>query len=212
MKNITPDFSFISNVTFINFVVNKTKNLQINKELNNQFSEIISDMDEIFIKFTNLNITLTKIIDFFDTFLEKSKLFPDNYRFFNYSSLLTDIFKNYINKTHSSLNKLSNIITMISVYNKSILNDIEIFKTDMKNQLNKANELIDHVIIIAKRIENILESDKINIIQKINLLTERRDLLSNFEIELKYIPQLFFNSEKILRNLWYKYEGYVVFN
>ena len=212
MKNITSDFSFVSNETFINLVVNKTKNLHINKEINNQFSEIISYMDEIFIKFTDLNITLTKIIDFFDKFLQKSKLFPDTYRFFNYSSLLTDIFKNYINKTNSSLNKLNNIIPMISIYNESIQHDIEIFKSDIKNRLNKASEILDNIIIMAHKIENILDSNKINIIQKIDLLIERRDLLSNFEIELKYIPQLFFSSEKILRNLWYNYEAYTVFS
>jgi len=211
MKNTTPDFSFVSNETFINLVIIKTKHLQINNKSNNQFNEIISDMDKISIKFTNLNITLTKIIDFFDTFLEKSKLFPDTYRFFNYSSLLTDILKNYINNTCSSLNKLDKIIPMISGYNESILYEIELLKTDIKNRLNKANELIDYVMIVAQRIEDILESDKINIIQKIDLLTKRRDLLSNFEIELKYIPQLFFSSEKILRNFWYNYEAYIVF-
>ena len=212
MKNTTPNFSFIYNETFINLVISKTKNLHINHESNNQFNEIITDMDKIFIKFTDLNITLTKIIDFFDKFLEKSKLFPDTYRFFNYSSLLTDILKNYINNTRSSLNKLDKIIPMISEYNESILYDIEILKTDIKNQLNKANELIDYIIIVAQKIKDILESDKINVIQKIDLLAERRDLLSNFEIELKYIPQLFFSSEKILRNYWYNYEAYIVFN
>ncbi len=54
-KNTKPDFSFVSNETFINLVINKTKDLQINNESNNQFSEIISDMNELFIKFTNLN-------------------------------------------------------------------------------------------------------------------------------------------------------------
>ncbi len=48
--------------------------------------------------------------------------------------------------------------------------------------------------------------------QKFNLLVGKRDLLSNLEIELKYIPQLFFSSEKILRNFWYNYEAYIVCN
>ncbi len=101
---------------------------------------------------------------------------------------------------------------MISGYNESILDDVEMLKTDMKNRINKANELTDNVIIVAQKIEDILESDKINLIQKIDLLTERRDLLSNFEIELKYIPQLFFGSEKVLRNFWYNYEAYIALN
>ena len=210
-KNTKPDFSLVSNETFFNLVINKTKNLQINNESANQFSDIISDMDILVIKFTNLNITLTKIMALFTTFLEKSKLFPNNY-IFSYSSLLTDILKNYINNTRSSLNKLDKIVPMISGYNESILDDVEMLKTDMKNRIKKANELIDNVMIVAQEIEDILESDKINATQKIDLLTERRDLLSNFGIELKYIPQLFFGSEKVLRNFWYNYEAYCALN
>jgi hypothetical protein len=126
--------------------------------------------------------------------------------------LLTDILKNYINNTRSSLNKLDKIIPMISEYNESMLDDVEMLKTDMKNRINNANELTDNAILVAQKIEDILESDKINLLQKIDLLTERRDLLSNFEIELKYIPQLFFGSEKVLRNFWYKYEAYIAIN
>ncbi len=151
MKNTTPDFAFNSNVTFINLVINKTKHLQINNVSNNRFNEIFADMDKIVIKLTDLNTTLIRIIDFFDTFLEKSKLFPDSYRFFNYSSLLTDVFKNYINNTHSSLNKLDKIIPMISLYNSSISFYIEKFKTNIKNQLNKAIVLLDYVNLIAQK-------------------------------------------------------------
>jgi len=211
-KNTKPDFSFVSNETFINLVINKTKDLQINNESNNQFSEIISDMNELFIKFKNLNDTLTNVIELFIPFLDESKLFPDTYRFFVYSSLLTDILKNYINNTRSSLNKLDKIIPMISGYNESMLDDVEMLKKDMKNRINNANELTDNAILVAQKIEDILKSDKINLLQKIDLLTERRDLLSNFEIELKYIPQLFFCSEKVLRNFWYKYEAYIAIN
>jgi len=169
-------------------------------------------MDKIFIKFTSLNKTLTNIIELYISFLDESKLFPDTYRFFVYSSLLTDFLKNYINNTRSSLNKLDKIIPMISGYNESMLDDVEMLKKDMKNRINNANELTDNAILVAQKIEDILESDKINLLQKIDLLTERRDLLSNFEIELKYIPQLFFGSEKVLRNFWYKYEAYIAIN
>jgi hypothetical protein len=210
-KNTKPDFSFVSNTTFINLVINKTKDLQINNESTNQFNEIISDMDKLFIKFTDLNITLTKIKNLFTTFLEKSKSFPNNY-IFSYSSLLTNILKDYINNTRSSLNKLDKIIPMISKYNESILDDVEMLKTDMKNRIKKANELTDNVTMMAQEIEDILESDKINLIQKIDLLNERKELISNFEIELKYIPQLFFGSEKVLRNFWYNYEAYIALN
>jgi hypothetical protein len=138
-------------------------------------------------------------------------LFPNNY-IFSYSSLLTGILNKYINSTRSSLNKLDKLIPMISRYNDSILNDVEMLKTDMKLRIQKANELADNVIIVAQQIEDILESDNINVIQKIDLLNERRDLLSNFGIELKYIPQLFFDSEKVMRNFWYNYEAYRALN
>jgi hypothetical protein len=210
-KNTKPDFSFVSNETFINLVINKTKDLQINNESTNQFNEIINDMDSLFIKFTNLNNTLTRIKGLFTIFLDKSKLFPNNY-IFSYSSLLTGILNKYINSTRSSLNKLDKLIPMISRYNDSILNDVEMLKTDMKLRIQKANELADNVIIVAQQIEDILESDNINVIQKIDLLNERRDLLSNFGIELKYIPQLFFDSEKVMRNFWYNYEAYRALN
>jgi hypothetical protein len=101
---------------------------------------------------------------------------------------------------------------MISRYNESILDDVEMLKTDMENRIKKASELIDSAMIVAQEIEDILESDKINVTQKIDLLTERRDLLSNFCIELKYITQLFFGSEKVLRNFWYNYEAYFALN
>jgi hypothetical protein len=68
------------------------------------------------------------------------------------------------------------------------------------------------VTCVAQEIENILESDNINLLQKIDLLTKRRGFSSNFGIELKYVPQLFFGSEKLLRDFWYSYEAYSALN
>ena len=210
-KNTKPDFSFPLNLSFISLVINKTKNLSLNNESSNQFQTIHNELDILFSKFTHLNTILVKIKTFFTSFLQKHKLFPDNY-IFSYSSLLTEILRNYINDTRSSLKSLDTIDPMLSQYNQTIIDKIEILKTNMKDQIQKANQLVDNVLSIASEIQNILESENINIQQQIDLFDERKDLLSNFAIELKYIPQLFFSSEKLLRNSWYSYEAFSVLN
>jgi hypothetical protein len=208
-KNNDPDFVFVNNETFVNMVINKTRDLQISNSSNNRFSEIISDMDELFIKFTILNDTINNIIDLFTSFLEKTRLFPDTYRFFVYTSSLTDIFRNYINNSISSLNKLDKIITTISEYNDTVHDKVEALISDLNDRISNTTEIVDQVTVLSQKIEGVLESDKIDILHKIELITDRRELLSKFDIGIKYVPHLFFIPEKLLRDFWYDYEANV---
>ena len=50
-------------------------------------------------------------------------------------------------------------------------------------------------------------SERINLFQEITLLKSNKNLLKIFEIELKFIPPIYFESQKMLRNFWYNYEA-----
>jgi hypothetical protein len=40
------------------------------------------------------------------------------------------------------------------------------------------------------------------------LINERRNLLQTFEICLKYIPQIYFETLQLVRHFWYEYEAF----
>ncbi|MCK4348050.1 MAG: hypothetical protein KAW47_05475, partial [Thermoplasmatales archaeon] len=42
------------------------------------------------------------------------------------------------------------------------------------------------------------------------IVEQSRNMLTTFEISLKYLPQMYFESLKLLRHEWYHYESMIV--
>lgn len=195
------------NSSFINSILEKTNNLTINETSYNEFEEIIQNLNELNNDISNLNNTLTQLREIFPDFLNKSKYFPKSYRFFDYSIWLSEMFQDYIDKTILTLNQIDRIIPMLMEYNESLIDKVTTLKNDINNRLTKAKEIVLKSSKFALNIKAPLTSSHINLLQKLKLIKDRRNLLQTFEIELKYIPQIYFETLKLVRYCWYNYEA-----
>jgi hypothetical protein len=99
---------------------------------------------------------------------------------------------------------------MLLDFNDSILELVDGLESDISWRLNNSGRLISDVIIIANYIKDLLLKYNKNIFQKIKIIRESRLMLRTFEIGLKYIPQIYFETLKLLRYSWYNYEANVV--
>ena len=84
---------------------------------------------------------------------------------------------------------------------------MENLKNEINSRLDESEIILSRVSNIANNIEEILLSSKISFIQKLKLKKDTKELLSTFEIEFKYIPQIYFETLKLVRYCWYNYEA-----
>ena len=138
-----------------------------------------------------------------------SIIFSKGYRFIKYAFLFCEIYQDYINRSLENIDKLEQIIPMISGFDESITDKIIDLKNDLNQRLNHAEEILKKVTNIAEKLEEILSSSKLSILDKIQLVKDRRTLLNTFETGLKYIPQTYFETLKLVRHSWYNYEANV---
>ena len=202
--------SFIENIGLI------TTNLSINQSNNSQFIEIkerIKNLKNNLNELDNLSIDMNReLSELFPDFLEKTKIFQDLFKYsIGYIHHYCNIYLDYYNKSLSSLKKLDNICLMYFKYNESIINNIKDLKTELSNRLNNSEQLIRNVTIMANYIFYIMKFRK-HIFQKLHILIESRKMLRTFENGLKYIPQTYFETIKLVRNFWYNYETNLAIN
>jgi hypothetical protein len=123
-------------------------------------------------------------------------IFETESRLFLYVFHFCDIFSDFNNKTLVTLDKLEHVFPLK-------FNDLQLVEgllSEISWRLNRSTQLVSEVIVIAERI-------KIDLMQrKPSILRESRKMLRTFEVGLKYIPQTFFESLKLLRHIWYHHE------
>ena len=117
-----------------------------------------------------------------------------------------NIYSDYNNKTLSSLNKLGQIYPMLFEYNESILSRVNSLKSELSWRLNYSESLVQKVVIMANHLKDIIQFKK-HILQKLETLQKAQEMLRAFETGLKYIPQTYFETEKLVRYSWYNYEA-----
>lgn len=194
------------NESFIELIRDKTSNLSISGTSNHEFDGIKQGITGLTNNISRLkNITL-ELQSLFLPLENKSQIYEKGAYLLRYTIIFCEIFNNYTNKTISSFEFLERVIPMLLEHNHSIRELIDDVKQDIIWRINKSEKLIIEVIVIADILIETLLSPRYTILQKAELLHERRVLLRTFETGLKYIPQMYFEALKLLRSCWYNYE------
>jgi len=197
---------------FVTDVIDSTDNLEIHDLSSSEFDDLIleiynlkEDIQEIINKTNSLKSLFSK-------FDNKYKIFEKGRRHLGYMLHYSGIYDDFLNRSLTALEKLELIYPMYSNINSSIYEKITLLKNDLEQRIQNASKIFEEVFGIADSINNIFEKKRINILDKLKLINNRRKLISTYELNLKYIPQLLFNPLKILRNFWYNYEAEIATN
>jgi len=129
-------------------------------------------------------------------------LYPARYTFY-YCSFYSD----YNNKTLSDLEKLGSVYPLLAQFDDSVQQRIDALNYELSDRLNHSENLVLQIIIIANNLKYDLENKR-TFVQKLQIISNARNMLRTFEIGMKYIPQTHFETLKLVRYCWYNYEAY----
>ena len=189
-------------VSFIEDLGFRTTNLYINQSGGYEFQNLITRINMLntdLYELDNISIELNILISgLFPDIIEKTRI--------EYMHHFCNIYSDYNNKTLSSLNKLGQIYPMLFEYNESILSRVNSLKSELSWRLNYSESLVQKVIVMANNLKDLMQFKK-HILQKLETLQKAQEMLRAFETGLKYIPQTYFETEKLVRYSWYNYEA-----
>lgn len=209
INNISLTTTHGVNFSFIQKVEENTKDLQFHNLTDHNFDNISFRLSELYERISSLNNSLKSLQNMFLPYNNKSKIFDSGSRFLRYGIWYCEIYQNYINRTFNIIDKLVNVTPLLRNFNETIDEKIINLRNDMNYRINQSEGLITDVENISERLESILKFSNITILNKLQLLSGRRELTEQYEICLKFIPQLYFETLKLLRYSWYSYEAYV---
>ena len=77
-------------------------------------------------------------------------------------------------------------------------------------RLSHSKKIIFSVLKLARSLNRTAYDKQLSPLQKILIPLKAREMLKTFEIGLKYIPQMYFETLKLLRHLWYLYQMQII--
>lgn len=199
--DIKTNFSYSS--TNIFEIGNKTRGIKIKEKDFSIFKNLANSIIGVKSATSNLKNSSMATKKLYTSLNQGKQIDSEIIRLFSYVYFYSDIYEGYFNKTLVELKNLENII---ATSNFSENNRIENLKFDMYSNLQKSWKKINDTNITIKNIDLILSTKLPENIKKILILEKSRYLLSNYEINLKYIPQNYFETVKLLRSIWYYYQ------
>jgi len=187
----------------IDFIINITKDISVQSDTSDEFEIILDKIETIRDKINELDektITLKSDFSFFD---EKFESLGGDNRHLRYIQFYDEIYIDYLNRSIKSIESLKSILPLYLVFNESYHNIVDEMKIDIYNRTQNADNYITKIIGMNDYLSGILTKENYNIIELFHLTMDRRKMINQYEIVLKYIPQIYFNAIKTLRTCWY---------
>lgn len=195
------------NTSFIESAYLKTENLIFEESSNHNFDYLVYKIKRISENLSYLKDKAMHLQELFLPLENKSMLFANGKKILRYVYWYCDIYQDYFNRTIHNIENLEKIILMLNTFDETINDKVIVLQNNLSECLNNSEGLISEVLNISEELREIFNSPKISILDKIRLINKRRILVEKFEICLKYIPQICFETLKLLRYSWYNYEA-----
>ena len=195
------------NISFVQKVINTTSGITIDKNINTEFDELINKIELLKKYIDKLENKTSYLKSLYSAFDDKYEIFRKGRRHIGYIFHYCSIYDYFLNRSILTFQLLENVYPMYYNYNNIASNEIVLLKKDIQMRIENATKIIDNVFEISDKIDDIFQKNNINIIDLIKLISLRRNLISEYELNLKYIPQQYFNALKVLRRFWYNYEA-----
>lgn len=198
--------------SFLQEIEDKTTSMNLNFTENIHFKNETIQLTKLKTRFHDFYIGIKEFSHHYQEKINDTYLFRDSSLYhLIYLTHYSTIFINYIDKTLHNLSTLNLVLSESKQLNQSFSDQIRTLKEEIHNRINSANELLSRVVSIAQKLQKELKNQRTTIGLMV-IFQHVRELLKTFEIELKYIPQLHFETVKLLRSCWYTYETSTILN
>ncbi len=192
---------------FIEEIKKDTINIDIELSTFELFKNFKNTIDEYENNITILrNQSLLNMKQYSKIFNE-SILYPSESRPLLYTYTYCDIILDYINKIRITLDKINNINYLFCKSNYNISNKIISFKNNISEKMNYTIEIFQKSLNLSDDITILLEESEKKLLNKPLIVEKSRKMITSFETTLKYLPQIYFESLKMLNHEWYNYES-----
>lgn len=136
-------------------------------------------------------------------------LFETKSKVINYTSHYCTMYLDYLSRASAALKLLEQILPLLQEKGLPFEEELGAFQEDLLLRLTHAEPLVFSGYLTASNIQEILQKPRLTLLDKLELMKVSKQMLIDFEIGLKYFPQLCFESVKFLRHFWYEYEAAV---
>lgn len=192
------------NNNFINKIVKATTSLSFPFNQSFLFENITDNIDSYMQLITSLQNTTEPLQQQYKIVFNDSIFFPTSSRPLLYTFHFARILLDYCEKTKESLRKLDRLYTVYD--DDSFRDDIDAVQQSLYLFLDNATHIAQHIITLAEKTEDLLFKDSLSSVDKYRVDCYTREMITTFEISLKYIPSMYFESAKTLRHHWYSFE------
>jgi len=140
-----------------------------------------------------------------DSFL--LELFETKSKVINYTSHYCIMYHDYVSRALATLDLIEQVLPLLQDQEIPYEEELDSLQEDLLIRLTQAEPLVFSGYLAASRLQDLLENPRLTLLNKFKLMKLSKQMLVDFEVGLKYVPQLCFESLKFLRHCWYEYEA-----
>ncbi len=188
----------------------KTEEIQIETQSSGEFSNIISRVERLNNNISNIENKILETLNIYFSSVKNEAMMSRGIRTISYIYFTSTFYNDYLNKIVLKLEKIQKILPLIKDGN--IDQEIDLLKEDLCNKLIEAELLVKNTQISSFKMDEYVKNTRLTFPRQLKIIQDSRDILKEYELGLKYIPQMYFESIKFLRHNWYEYEAQIAIN
>jgi len=206
---------------FIEEIRNETVNILIDTDVGSVFNGIKNDINETIDEITNLDDYVQQLRDLIREIADEKQVdLNESKTFLGYKSLginvqyYFDIFVRYLEDTLETLDRLGEIYPLLQD-DPDFVQQIEVLKTDISNRIIEIQNICSQGLEMCENYEKALlkYQQRPLLLPRVKgfLLTDKgHKFYWHIYSVFSYVPQVYFNSLKLLRTSWYNYEASII--
>ncbi len=191
-------------IAFVSSVCMKTRNLDISYSQDDIFEKIHRQIIEMNHNISQMYNQSRRLLQLYITRFDNT-VFASKAGIHSYIGNLCKDYVRWNNKTQQTLQVLNSILQNTDGY-ENRMGELDTLLHDLQTYIFDAGCVIQDVFERGNRLEKRFGSSQF-LFSSLYLFSQSRTLLRTFHIVLKYLPQMYFSSEKFMRTIWHSYEA-----
>jgi hypothetical protein len=152
------------------------------------------------------NLT-SQLMRAYSAIFSESIMFQNNSRPLLYAFHISIIIEDYIQRAIQTLYLMGHLTNLEQIDKNEFLNSCAKLNDFIQSSTNRSQEILQNSFTLLHRIDKYLNQSSLSMSEKLKVIEDSRELITSLESSLKFVPQIYFESLKILRHHWYHYES-----
>ncbi len=187
----------------------KTTNLYIPLYKTQFFDSTITRLIEYSVNLSRIQNLSSELMMLYSDVFSDELVFQNDSKPLLYAYHISYILQDYTQKTIQNLQLMEHLTALNEIDQNKLLDSYSELDGVINANINQSQWILQISLNLTYQIEKYLRMPSFSMMEKINVVEESREMITTLESSLKYVPQMHFESMKILRHFWYQYESTV---